>query len=358
MLSYFSEKFGEYPFIKEKYGHAMFGFGGGMEHQTVSSMGTFFEDLVVHELAHQWYGDKVTCATWSDIFMNEAFASYAEALWQEHKNGKDAYKKFMADYMFSARNTQEPIYIRNIKDESLIFDYNLTYAKGAVVLHMLRGVLGDKGFFEVLKSFQQSGFAYGVATVNDFRLFVEKTTGQNLKYFFDQWIYDSGFPGYNITWYMLPTNRLKLEISQTKSKLFSMPMEVKLRYKDGSEEIKTILIDKPDMDIELNGLKGEVTGIVFDPENWILKDLQVSQLLGSGLESKIMVYPNPVKDFLKISENTMPETIEITDPIGKVMTDFVLKNGQVNVSSLAAGKYFIKLIYKEKAYVKSFEKIN
>ena len=117
MLKFFSDLFGEYPFMDEKYGHAMCNFGGGMEHQTVSSMGGFSEDLIAHELAHQWFGDKITCKTWSDIFVNEAFASYAEALYQEHKYGKTVYFQTINDYIAAAKKTTEPIYISNPGNE-------------------------------------------------------------------------------------------------------------------------------------------------------------------------------------------------------------------------------------------------
>jgi aminopeptidase N len=354
MLTFFSDTFGEYPFITEKYGHAMCGFGGGMEHQTVTSLGGFSESLIAHELAHQWFGDKITCKTWADIFMNEAFASYSEALWAEKRTGKSAYMSNINGHITRAKTVTEPVYISNPKDENLVFDYNLTYGKGAVVLHMLRGVLGDAAFFDVLKGFMASEYAYKSATINDFREFAEKRSGKELKYFFDQWVYGTGFPVYKINWLSAGANQLKIEAGQTGTKLFRMPMEVKITFKDGKEELRTITIDKATNVFEINDLTGgEVSEVTFDPNGWIMKTMTVGKLELLGNEpaaDEKWAYPNPVNDILtiKVPENGLYE-LEIRDIRGGKVDLREVTKGKVDVSRLPAGKYFLRVLTAEKA---------
>jgi aminopeptidase N len=117
-----------------------FGWGGGMEHQTITSIGGYFnwEDGIVHELSHQWWGDNVTCATWADIWVNEGFATYSEALWYENKPGGS--EAALHSAMASRRpwDVSGTVYCYDDTNVNRIFDYNLSYLKGGWVLHMLR----------------------------------------------------------------------------------------------------------------------------------------------------------------------------------------------------------------------------
>ncbi|NJR31235.1 M1 family metallopeptidase [bacterium] len=178
MLDLFSQKFGLYPFIKEKYGHAQFGWGGGMEHQTCSSMGSFGETLMAHELAHQWFGDKITCKSWEHIWLNEGFASYGECLYTEAVSGKSGYDSYINSFMTSAKTASRTIYVQNINNINEIFNSARTYRKGAVVIHMLRGIVGDDKFFKILQNYMTSKNAYGSATIEDFQTVAEQVHGQ------------------------------------------------------------------------------------------------------------------------------------------------------------------------------------
>ena len=139
MIEVFSDRYGMYPFIEEKYGHAEFGWGGAMEHQTCTSIGSFGTGIISHELAHQWYGDMITCKDWHHIWLNEGFATYSEAVYVEAKSGKAAYDSYIANEMNSAKNAQGTIWVQDISSVGQIFNDERSYAKGGCVLHMLRG---------------------------------------------------------------------------------------------------------------------------------------------------------------------------------------------------------------------------
>ncbi|MCP9768220.1 T9SS C-terminal target domain-containing protein [Lacihabitans sp. LS3-19] len=365
MLQFFSDTFGEYPFIDEKYGHAMCNFGGGMEHQTVSSMGGFSVDLISHELAHQWFGDKITCKTWADIFMNEAFASYSEALYEEHKNGRAAYYTPILDHMARAKKTTEPIFISDPTNENLIFDYALTYGKGAVVLHMLRGVLGDEAFFKSLKDFQNSEYAYGAASIDDFRKFLEKNTSTDLKYFFDEWIYGVNYPKYTFSYKQLGDQSVGVEISQEKlssnPSFFKMPVQFKIVLNSGKELLETRFVDEQTKTFTFENIPETVKDIQFDPDNFIMKELldlgEVTSITNTS-ENEIMIYPNPGMETIEIKE--IPKevsSIELLNSKGQLINSLEINTKKHNISKLPAGQYILKFsgenYLKSKTFIKN-----
>jgi len=194
-----TDYFGNYPFLQEKYGHAECGFGGGMEHQTISSMGTFDTGIITHELAHQWFGDKITCRDWQNIWLNEGFATYAEQLYAESLGGKARYQSVMASLMQTARQARGSVYVQDISTSNSIFNYARTYAKGGTILHMLRGIVGDVNFFNIIKTYASApNLAYSTAVTEDFQAVAEQVSGQKLDYFFKEWIYGENYPTYKL----------------------------------------------------------------------------------------------------------------------------------------------------------------
>jgi aminopeptidase N len=200
MLATFGELYGLYPFIDEKYAIYQFPWGGGMEHQTATGQGGFWEDLTAHELAHQWWGDMVTCATWSDIWLNEGFATYSEALWLEFKSGvSDPYALKVAMSRRRPSRIDGTVYVHDPSNVARIFSSDYSYRKGAWVLHMLRGVVGDEAFFALLEAYRDR-YQYLTATTDDFREVAEEVWGGDLRWFFDQWVYGGGAPAYRYGW--------------------------------------------------------------------------------------------------------------------------------------------------------------
>lgn len=279
MLEVFTDLFGEYPFINEKYGHAEFSWSGGMEHQTISSMGAFFESIVAHELAHQWFGDKITCVDWQNIWLNEGFATYSEALFVEAIYGMEAYHNTIANEMSWAASANGSIFVEDISSINEIFNGNRSYAKGSIVLHMLRKVLGNSTFFEVLKTYaSHPDLAYDVATTEDFQAVCEDISGQDLDYFFSQWIYGENYPKYSLSWssnnlgngtYTISANLIQQ--TNTSPTFFTMPIDLKISTTLG-DTIITVFNNLQTQRFDFT-VTAQPIQIQIDPDNWILKDV-------------------------------------------------------------------------------------
>ena len=310
MLDLFSQKFGLYPFVKEKYGHAQFGWGGGMEHQTCSSMGSFGETLIAHELAHQWFGDKITCKNWESIWLNEGFASYSEAIYTEATGGKNAYDNYVKGFMTSAKTAKGTIYVQNVENINEIFNSARTYRKGASVLHMLRGIVGDDKFFKILQTYVDSRNAYGNALTEDFKVVAEQIYGQKLDYFFKQWIFGENYPKYKFQWSSQPladgTFRVKTDVSQptnTNPIFFTMPIQLRVPIGLGDTTI-TVFNDKQNQTFEFI-LKVKPINVIFDPNNLIIKDLETVVVLANEpiIDDNfgLTIAPNPSSEYIDVS---------------------------------------------------------
>lgn len=362
MMRLFTERFGPYPFLREKYGHAQFGQGnGGMEHQTISSMeeGAFTPRVIAHELAHQWFGDKITCRDWQNIWLNEGFASYAEAVNSESVNGRSGYQATMNNFLNSARSARGSIYVEDISNFGNIFNSARSYAKGATVLHMLRRVVGDSTFFRILRTYTATpAVAYGTAVTEDFQSVAQQVSGQNLEYFFKQWIYGAGYPTYSAT--VVNGNKtatVRLEQRNTVASTpasFTMPVQIRVQSAAGDTTV-TVLNNSADQTFVLPA-RGLVTGIVIDPDNWILKTVESASLVTATAEptlNKLQVYPNPATDALVVdftTPTTGPATLTLTSLLGQRvqrLNEPRLPPGEhsrtFNVQHLSAGRYTLTL---------------
>ncbi len=273
MLAAFKPLFGEYPFLNEKYGHAEFPFGGGMEHQTCSSLGVYIEFVTAHELAHQWWGDMITCATFHHIWLNEGFATYSEALWAETQGGAAAYLADINQNRFFGAGS---VYVPDVNDEARIFSFNLTYNKASWVLHMLRHVLGDSVFFASLAEYRNQ-YAYRSATTENFRDVCEQVSGKELDAFFQQWIYGEYYPAYRYTWTSTPAGggghdvTLTLEQSQT-WQLFTMPVDVTVTTTAGP--VTFVVQDSLASQQFVLHVNDPPTDVEIDRDGWILKTVE------------------------------------------------------------------------------------
>lgn len=277
-LVVFTGLFGEYPFLNEKYGHANFEWGGGMEHQTCASMSGswfgFYEPTVLHELGHQWYGNMITCESWHDIWLNEGFASYSEALYYEVAVDKDEYHSYMNGMAYSG---PLPIYVSDTTSTGSIFN-SAVYDKGAWLLHMLRHVVGDATFFDILEAYYNSAAQHSHANTQFFVDLCETVSGMELSNFFDDWLYGRYRPNYLFEKFSEFDSDLgqwitylRLRQAQTIAPLvFRMPVDFVISY--ASPGLDTVVIDQQVRDsIYTFTTDEEPVSIELDPDDWILK---------------------------------------------------------------------------------------
>ena len=279
MLEKYSELFGLYPFYQEKYGHSMANIGGGMEHQTMSTMASFGGSLIAHELGHQWWGDNVTCATWNDIWLNEGFASYCEYLAIEKLPllfTTTTASTWMQNFHTSAMSVANgSVYLpdASLFDENRIFSSRLSYNKGAAIVHNLRFEMqSDSNFFHTLQNFQTQ-YKDGVATATNFKNVAEATSGKNLTTFFNQWYYGEGYPTFNITYFKPNADTILLLINETVSAptitpFFGGLLELTITSLTGDTNIIVNLVGNNQVfKLAYSKLPN---GIVVDPNNWML----------------------------------------------------------------------------------------
>ena len=298
-LRVFSGMFGLYPFVREKYGHSQFGFGG-MEHQTMTSIGDFSEETVIHELAHQWFGDMISPGSWSHLWLNEGFAVYSTALYKQRAHGDASYRDFMDARLGEAQLANGPVFLRDTTDVLRLFANAGVYSKGACVLHMLRHVLGDSLFFLSMRAYaNDSSLRYRTATTADFQAACERTGGRNLAYFFDEWIFGENYPHYLYSWATersSGTTMVTLRISQTTGTtnpaFFTMPIDVRLSA--GTWDSTIAVVDNSPEQTFSFATPHPVDSVQLDPDGWILKSaLRVSAI---QVPSTFMLYqnfPNP-----------------------------------------------------------------
>ena len=362
MLSFFSELFGEYPFISEKYGHADFTWGGGMEHQTLSSMGSFSQNLMVHELGHSWWGNLITCKTFNDIWLNEGFARYCQALWAEHMYGREAYFDFMNNHAYYGAGT---IYVENPSSNSQIFSAGLSYNKASWVLHMLRHKVGETMFFDILKSYASNdSLSYNAASTSDFQKVCEDISGLDFEQFFQQWIYGEKYPKYELSWWHEGNGIYNVKIDQVQSyNFFSMPIDLKFSGSAGPILVDTTIVienNNSSQLYEFSGFNFLVENVMLDPENWILKEAtysvnEIDNILPDRVEVE-KAFPNPFNSKVKLSFYINPQfgdthvNVNIFDLRGKIV-ESLIDNEFIpgyhttfwNANGKSSGVYFIQL---------------
>lgn len=353
-LKYYSNIFGDYPFIKEKYGQVQFGWGGGMEHQTSTFIVTPNESLMAHELAHQWFGDKITCASWQDIWLNEGFATHLASM--------DAEFRFPQLTLLLRKQEIEKItslpggsvLVDDTTKASRIFDSRLSYSKGSHLLYMLRWILGDSVFFSGMRSyFNDPSIAYGFATTKDFQRNLEKVSGLKLDYFFKEWFYGQGYPTYNIQWSQLDNNFVRIKIDQKTSdpsvKFFELP--IALQFKNASQEKTIVINNNRNGEVFIRDIGFAADSVIIDPDYWVISGNNTSEKLKENAENKIDIFPSPFLNEFYINLRNFTSTkarLRIYDSKGSLMikNDFVINNSLfyiVNAQNFGRGVYFLKI---------------
>lgn len=292
ILSFLEQSFGEYPFIDEKFGYAEVDGELTMENQTIPSIqrdmftgDRQYELTLVHEAAHQWFGNMITPSNWKHTWLNEGFATYAEALYLEHRKGKEAYDKYISSMMSMAENTyMRPVAGRS--DTSFWDSFSPSqYYKGAIVLHMLRKMFGDSLFFFSIRAYAQNEeFKYKNVTTDDFIRECEIYSGRDLNWFFDQWVFQvpgaSDRPLIEYSWTTRNKDSLyltELVLEQTDSTIPPYRLNLEIILADGADEAKFEVVDSLSSQnfILMSTIKPE--RILIDPGQKIFKTLRKRQ---------------------------------------------------------------------------------
>ncbi len=360
MMRGFDSLFGPYPFRKEKYGHVMFARGGGMEHQTMSFMGTLNFDLMAHELGHMWFGDKITCASWQDLWLNEGWATYSNVLAHELVKGRDSYLEFVR--FQKSRVLDEDggsVYAYDTADRADLFSGRLRYGKGAMVLQQLRWTVGDSAFFEGTRNYMANAeYCYGFAHTIDFQEAVEEASGMDLDDFVDRYIYQEGYPILTSTWRRINPVQIGINVLQNTSHSSVSFYPMKIQYLAiGDERDSLITIDHAQSGGEvLVDVGFAVRDLVFDPNEWILGRSIVLEGDHSDISS-IAIYPNPAKSSISVyMQDKKMDRIEMVDAQGRVMQEkqvFELKGvpTQLDLRGIANGVYFVKIYGGDESWV-------
>jgi aminopeptidase N len=313
VIQFYSDVFGTYPFSNEKYGMTQLGFYGAIENQTntiQNNLSASWFYTSIHELGHMWFGDMITLADWHHCWLNEGFATYSEALWDEHQYGFDGYKSNMANNEFWNGGT---LYLQNPQDTFNTFQ-SIFYSKGAYAVHMLRGVLGDDTFFDALLDYTQNpDYKYKNASTEDLQQSFETSSGMDLEYFFEQWIYDEYWPFYAYNFAQNADNDVNLLIDQQQEALFGyrpvfkMPVQVRFNFTSGNDSTVTVWNDQQSQTFWFE-FDEEVESVDIDPDKWILrKTLYQPQLPVTITENistpALVCYPNPFNDEIKLQLN-------------------------------------------------------
>lgn len=350
-LELYSDLFGLYPFADEKYGHCMAPLSGGMEHQTMTTQGFFEKSLTSHELAHQWFGDNVTCASWTDIWVNEGFAAYSEYLMKEALYPAETTQHLIDIHSNIMSQPDGAVWVLDSLNESRIFDGRLTYDKGAAIVHTFRFMINDDAtFFNALKNYQ-TNFKDSVAVGTDVKAELEAASGLDFTEAFDQWYFGEGYPTYSTRWNAVGSDLL-LEITHTTSAssitpTFTNPLEIKFARSGLADT--TIRFD---ISSNLNQFFvpaiGTVTNIsAIDPSNWIINKVgtnnhDVNFLAGLDEQmnvASIQLYPNPSNSLITIQSAQNCE-LSIYSADGKYIADHsVNHNLTVDVSAYRNGNY-------------------
>lgn len=349
LMELYSNKFTTYPFIEEKYGHAQFGRGGGMEHQTMSFMGRYDFEIIAHELAHQWFGNMVTLNSWHDIWLNEGFATYLTGL---------AYEAWFYDLYWMPWKqwnieviTSRPdgsVYVPDTNNISRIFDSRLSYSKGALVLHMMRWVIGDEAFFAACRNYlTDANLQYGFASTEQLKSHMEATSGKDLTGFFDDWYYGQGHPSYNLSLISGVDGKYSAILSQITSHesvdFFEMPVPVKF---SGAMRDTIVVFDHQTNHQQFEFVPGfEIQEVVIDPELWLVSNnnevsLDLEEVLS---QRKVMVIPNPTNDYIRLVISDKAQSLIISDTYGRIIlkVDGFDESKLIDVRALAQGLYHI-----------------
>lgn len=365
IMNLYETLFEPYPFRNEKYGHAQFSWGGGMEHTTVSFMQNFSRGLIAHELGHQWFGDKITCGTWKDIWLNEGFATYLAALVIENLDGVDSFiteKDGMINFITSSPTGNVYLTDAQATNVNRIFSSRLSYNKGAMVLEMLRFKMGDTAFFQALRNYlADTNLAYKYAVTDDLKSHLETVYGQPLTEFFNDWIYNQGYPTYSITAQNWGAGQAKFVVNQSQSDpsvtYFEMPVPIRIFGANG-QQADIIVNNNVNGEEFIVNVPFPITSFEFDPDKHIISRNSTTTLGQEIFDNNtaISVYPNPSSDevHIQMPSSIVLEKVTVYNNLGQKVIENSISD--FSVTTLSTGVHYIEIQTSEGIFHKRFIK--
>jgi aminopeptidase N len=370
ILNFYESIIGPYAFRNEKYGLCQFSWGGGMEHTTVSFMtaggtGAYSRGLIAHETAHQWFGDKITCGSWKDIWLNEGITEYMSGCVVENLDGVASFVSWKNNKINSITSTTNGnLYLTDaqITDVNRIFSSQMTYNKGSMVANMLRFKMGDTNFFQALRNYlSDPTLAYAYALTPQFQAKLETVYGSSLQEFFNDWVYNEGYPTYIINAFNSGAGQATVQISQTQSdasvSYFEMPVPVRLTGASG-QQLDVVLNNTTNGQSFVVPVGFTITGVVFDPNKDIISrnSTAVLSINNFNYKNAINMYPNPASNILNIDlpTNMTLQKVSLYNALGQ--KSFETDQNKIDVSSLSTGMYIVNFETSEGTFHKNFIK--
>ena len=357
MIDYFSTLFGRYPFWREKYGVCYTTLPGGMENQTMTTIGVTDTRVIAHEIGHQWWGDNVTYARWGEVWLSEGFATYCENLFFDHF--WDAARALARRKQYIANATSQPcgnLFVTDTSGPTTLFFQPNVYEKGAMVVSMLRYIAPeDSLFFRVLRIYQQT-YAYSNATTSDLQAIAEAEYGIDLDTFFTQWVYGKGQPRYRISWDHVGSTAIvkliQVATCPATTPHFNTPVELQLHTATADTFIK--VYNSLDTQIYTFDWAQTTTNVYLNPNAYVLcntlgtvmQDTMLRHRVGIGQVApyNISIFPNPSKNHWKIDGLPEDTAVILTDMNGRVLWQGKTGNGSVVIpgGDIPAGNYLLK----------------
>lgn len=375
MISVYEEWFGPYGFANEKYGHSECTFGGGMEHQTMTSLSGSSISLVSHELGHQWYGDKVTTKTWPHLWLNEGFATYCALLYFQQRSNlyPGTYESQFASTYNGALTASGTLVVQDTTDVANLFASSRVYNKGAMVLHMIRSIVGDNVFKSIMTSYATDpALQYNCARTSDFKRVVETVTGSDWDTFFSQWAETgTGYPSYTKCSQWVPTGngdwRVQVTLHQIQAlptsnvNVFVMPVPIVI-HTAGGDVNQVVTNDQRDQTFVFF-VPNQPTSVEVDPALHILRADPIPNgpcdPIGTGAgplairTDIISVYPNPATGSFQVEYvvgDAGKVELGVYDVAGRRVLSRTVSQAAAgpgaelfSASKLPAGVYFVRM---------------
>ena len=370
-MELFYDLYGPYPFEDQKYGHCMAPIGGGMEHQTMTTQGFFSKGLTAHELAHQWWGNSVTCASWSDIFINEGFASYSEYVMLENLYPAEKVQHMLDVHDNVLSQTGGSVWFSDTLNENRIFNGRLSYDKGSGIIHSIRYLMNnDSLFFAGLREFQND-FKDSVARGIDLRNKMQEISGINYTPFFEQWYFGEGYPTYSIRWKQIGQDLL-LELKHTASKpsvtpTFTNPIDLRFIRQGMNDTLIRFDVASNSQQFYISNFGTLSSTITVDPQNWIINTIgtiiQDNSLvnLTEVMENNtaLTIVPNPNNGIFTIGNQQANCWVSVFNMQGKnILNKLLAPNELIDLQDFGKGTYLLEIKNSENSEAKTLKLIS